>query len=170
MPVTAEQTTTTTKERGAHATRRFYEALGLGVVAAKNLPYLTIALTEATTEEIAYNSRLRERITALYRDMVPPPKVRVTAATTPAKSKSTTARSDAGARFEPGSPPDLHALAQHYPPSQWRTVLGKFTKESLKKAIAVVQDQHPGTVGPSTSTKAPKEPMVTFLLQFVPRV
>jgi len=169
MSIATEQAATTLKERGAGSTRRFYEALGLGVVAAKNLPYLTIALTEAATEEIAHNAVLRERIASLYRELLPPTKkapARTSGAARQESGRSTTG-TRRGSSLAPGAAPDLYALAKHYTAAEWPTVLNKYTKESLKKAVALVQEQHPGTGPTSTSTKGP---MVAYLLAYVPHV
>lgn len=168
MPVTTQRSTTTVKERGAVSTRHFYEALGLGVVAAKNLPYLTIALTEATTDEIKHNVLLRERIKSLYQELLPPPKTAAARAggTTRQGAGRTSTGTGRGSSLAPGSAPDLDAIARNFPSSEWSKQLNKYTKESLKKAVAIVQERHPGTEPTSMATKPP---MISYLLAYMPR-
>lgn len=167
MSATVTQPATMLKERGALSTRRFYEVLGLDVVVAKNLPYLTIALTEAVTDEIAHNHALKERIKSLYQELVPPTKTATSR--TGQASRQGTERSTGGTRtgssLAPGAAPDLHAIARNFPTNEWSTQLNKFTKESLKKAVLLVQDRYPDTKPTSMATKPP---MVEYLLEHMP--
>ncbi len=160
MPVMTETSAAAIKERSALATRRFCEALQLGVVAPKNLTYLTIALTEAAAEEVARNGALRERIKQIYSGMLPPP--RQTPPRPSAGVRADGARK--GSTLAPGNPPDLGALARNYHPDEWATALRKYGMPALKNGVRVVQEEHPGAKPANMSTK---EALVEFLLRYI---
>jgi hypothetical protein len=155
----AVENSTTTKERSALSTRRLCEALGLGVVAAKNLPYLSIALTEAATQEIDRNPAFRQRIQSLYQQALPPAKVVPPKRPTAPRQPSTRSTGNA-----PGTPPDLQAIRDHFAPAEWRAKLSKFNKDPLRMAV----DQLPeNKAGSKPNGKAGKDALVTYLLAYL---
>jgi len=152
------------KARSALATRHFCEALGLGVVSPKNLGYLTLALTEVVTGEIAHDTSLRDRIRDLYEELTPAKASSSRARNTSApKDQQTSTRASGNRRAGPNDPPDVHWLAQQYSGDALFTQLKKYDPPSLKKAVALAQEKHPGTK-PKTLSK--KDDMVTYLLEY----
>lgn len=152
------------KTRSALATRQFCDALGVGVVGPKNLPYLTIALTEVVAREIQQNAALRRHILTLYEELVPPIAPRTSRSRSNTKASSGEGSSKAGksTKASPTDAPDLQLLAQHFSGDQLVAQLRKYDLPSLKKAVALVQEKHPGTK-PKTLSK--KDDIVAYLLQ-----
>lgn len=158
MSVAVEQSALT-KERSALSTRRLCEALGLGVVAAKNLTYLNIAVTEAATEEIDRNPGFRQRIQSLYQQALPPAKVSPPKRTPAPRQPSTRSTGNA-----PGTPPDLQSIRDNFAPAEWQAKLGKFNKDPLRAAV----DQLPeNSAGSKPNSKANKDALVAYLLAYL---
>ncbi len=152
------------KTRSALATRYFCEALGVGVVSPKNLGYLTLALTEAVTREIEHDATLRDEIRTLYEELVPQktPRSRATN-TSPTSKGQTSARASGSRRPGPNDPPDIQWLAQQYSGDSLFAHLKKYDLPALKKAVKLVQEQHPNTK-PKNASK--KDDIVSYLLEY----
>ena len=152
------------KARNALATRRFCEALGVGVVSPKNLGYLTLALTEVVTDEIERDATLRTHIRTLFEELTPTKvsSARGKSATAPTEHQAP-ARTSGNRRAGPNDPPDLQLLAQQFSGEALFAQLRGYDAPSLKKAVVLVQEKHPGT-RPKTLSK--KDDIVSYLLEY----
>lgn len=152
------------KARSAAATRTICEALHLGVVAPKNLQYLTVALTETVTKEIAHNPALGEQIRTLYEELVPASKTKsIPRKSTAAQSEDTRPRNRGSMKPSPNDPLDFEYLARNFSREQVLDELKKYNMDELKAAVTSVQQQHPGTRPVSFRNK---DAVVTYLLEY----
>jgi hypothetical protein len=154
----------TFQERSSQATHALCEALGL-VVNPSELKYLTVALAQAATEEVAANGTLAARIRELYLSLLPQKTV-ASKRTSGPKSwevKLTPVGDMDESLIDPYGPPDPFGLQQLYGNDQLQLALERYTPARLRGAVAIVQERFPGTRPKSTSQAAVIEYIVRML-------
>lgn len=157
----AIETSATVQQRSVQATRELCEGLGLGTLSPANLKYLSLALTQAATEEVSRNSHFAERVRSLYLSLLPQRTKRVApsvGSARPGGSKAWNVKlKPVGTMDEtlldPYGPPNPFALQQLYGDEQLPLALGRYTPAKLKEAVALVQQRYPGSK-PKKMTKA----------------
>jgi hypothetical protein len=160
-PATARQ------DRNVTATKRFCEVLGLPVLTAKELKHLTTALAEAATEEVRRNPAFGERIRAIFREVsevAAPPRSSGAARGRQAKPKLVPLGLVDPGLFGPDKPVDPYVLHVLYGDAQLRLALSSYPAATLKKAAAIVEQNHSGTMPTGRSTKAA---LIDYIVQYV---
>lgn len=143
------------------ATRRLCAALELGTLKPKDLKHLSVALTEAATDEVALNKAFAERILRTYRALVEagapkraPKGAIIDPARKPAKPKLVPIGHVDPALLGPDMPLNPYVLQQLYGYDQLRLALEGRALKALQQAADVVQQRHPGTAPAKRSQKA----------------
>jgi hypothetical protein len=160
MPSTVE-TTATLQQRSAQATYELCAGLGLGMLSAADLKYLSLALAQVATEEVSRNSDFAERIRSLYLSLLPKKATRGASSGGSTRSGGTKAwnakLTPVGtvdeALLDPYGPPNPFALQRLYGDEQLPLALARYTPAKLREAVALVQERYPGSK-PKKMTKA----------------
>lgn len=160
-------TVLTEQERAAAATRRLCEMLGVGTLKPKDLKYLSVALTEAATDEIGHHPEFAERVLHVFHELVKPSASKSAAkksTSRPAKPKLVPVGHVDPVLLGPDRPLNPYVLQQLYGNAQLRLALDGRSLTALKQAVSIVQQRHPGT-GPANRTQ--KAALIDYIVQYV---
>jgi hypothetical protein len=161
MSSAVDTTTMTIPQQTVQATHNLCSALGLGVLNASQLRYLTLALTQVAAQEAGQSPTFADQVRARYLELAPMKPSRQTSG-----AGRTSSRRSAGANrvklvpvgtvdealLDPYAPPNPFALQQLYGNEQLALALDRYTATKLKEAVTVVKDRFPGTK-PKRQTK-----------------
>jgi len=173
MTIEAPVTPGALKERSAAATRRLCETLRLESLTPKDLSYLALALTEAAAQEAESNTAFNQRLRELYHTLTPPKKVARGSRPEPTIKRPT--QEDLTkplqaigtvdpSRIRPYAPPDPYALLDLYGAEQLPLSLFRYTLDSLKRTVPIVQARHPGT---RPTNMGRKDSIVEYVMRYV---
>ena len=169
--VDVDAPTVTEQERAALATRRLCAALDLGTLKPKDLKHLSVALTEAASDEVTLNRVFAERVLRTYRALVEAdaPKRAPKGANTeprrkPAKPKLVPIGHVDPTLLGPDMPLNPYVLQQLYGNDQLRLALDGRALKALQQAADIVQQRHPGTAPVKRSQKAS---LIDYIVQYV---
>lgn len=161
----------TEQERAALATRRLCAALDLGTLKPKDLKHLSVALTEAATDEVALNRAFAERILYTYRALIDastpkraPRGALKEPARKPAKPKLVPIGHVDPALLGPDMPLDPYVLQQLYGNDQLRLALEGRALKALQQAADIVQQRHPSSAPAKRSQKAA---LIDYIVRYV---
>lgn len=155
----------TLAERSARATNTFCEAIGVGHVSEGHLKLLSIALAEQGALEAARNPEFAQRVRFAFESLVanPPRASRRRSATVEEAPLEAIGPIDPALRTVQGRD-NPYLLYRAYGESQTRRLLMNRDPEELKRSVAIVQAQHPGTAPRDRRFKAN---LVNYIIEHV---
>ena len=167
MSTTAKPTPESLADRSARATTTFCEAVGVGHVSVQHLKLLTIALAEQGAAEVARNPEFAQRVRVAFQSLVanPPQAARRRTAKDEDEPLEATGPIDPALRTAQGRQ-NPYLLYRAYGETQTRRLLENRDPEDLKRSVAIVQAQHPGTAPRDRRYKAN---LVNYIMEHVIR-
>lgn len=157
----------TEQERAALATRRLCEALGVDALKPKDLKHLSVALTEAATDEVDRHPEFAEQVLRIFHELAKPSVPKSAAkksSSRSAKPKLEPVGHVDPALLGPDMPLDPYVLQQLYGNAQLRLALDGRSLTALKQAVSIVQQRHPDT-GPASRTQ--KAALIDYIVKYV---
>lgn len=143
------------QDRGANATRRLRELLDLPTDLT-DLSLLSTALAEVATEEGGRNRQFASAVRKRYDELTAlrgqPTKRGSRPAKEPLPPLVPIGRVP-GRAIDPYAPPDPHFLTQVYGRHQLARALQDYSRDTLKRTAAELEQRHPGTKPASRSLK-----------------
>src|SRR5690348_15134447 len=159
--MSATLSTATVTERGALATKRLRERLGLD-----NLKLLSTAVAEAAADEIERNPAFVARVQAIYQELVSRQPTR------PLRTRKAQIEDVelvpvvdmSGVTLDPFAPLDPYLLHHIYGSTQLRAALTGYSLAKLKEGMATVEARNPGT---KPKSKASKAALIDYIVERV---
>src|SRR5437660_1480391 len=139
MTASSDVALITEQERAALATRHLCDALGVGTLKTKDLKRLSVALTEAATEELRRRPEFAERVLRIFHDLATSSAAKPAGkrgTSRPAKPKLEPVGHVDPALLGPDMPLDPYVLQQLYGNAQLRLALDGRSLKALKQAVS----------------------------------
>jgi|GEM_PF-6620436 len=162
------------QERSLVAIRSLYQALGMTALKPAEQKYLSTALVEIATDEIAHNSEFGKALIARLNELLPKKAEKAKPTRKPAQQRNIDTvvlpqpiKYVPMSAFNPYQPPDPLLLQEGYGDENLPIVLETFTLRVLKQMASVVQEKIPGT---KPRTVAKKEALVEFIISQLPQL
>lgn len=159
MYTTLNRATMTAQQRGAEATRRLREVLGLS-----DLKVLATALAEIAADEAQHNVDFGDRIRHAYREIELLPTQNRSSRKIASKPKLIPIAAPGVVDIDPHGDLNPFSLVQLYGANQLRAALTEYSLSRLKEASAIVEQRNPST---KPKNKSRKDTIIDYIVEHV---